>query len=93
MQLTCVSEDMRGLAAAAGFAEGVHGWDEGERARLRAELDAGYFLLYGIERQEVEYILSTFSGAGKEGETIFGVGSQFDMILKSYDRMREGKKS
>ena len=79
---------MRGLAAAAGFGEGVHRWDEGERAELRAELDAGYFLLYGIERQDAEYILSTFRGAGREGDTFFGAGSQFDLILRHYDRMR-----
>jgi hypothetical protein len=27
-----------------------------------AELDAAYFLLYGTERNDVEYILTTFAG-------------------------------
>ena len=32
LKLTCVSEDMRGLAASAGFAEELYRWQEGERA-------------------------------------------------------------
>jgi len=35
-------------------------WDEAERAELTAELDAAFFLLYGIDRDDAEYILSTF---------------------------------
>jgi hypothetical protein len=36
-------------------------WDEKRRALLRAELDAFFFRLYGIEDQDdVDYILETF---------------------------------
>jgi hypothetical protein len=35
-------------------------WDEAERAELMAELDAAFFHLYGIDRDDAEYILSTF---------------------------------
>jgi len=35
-------------------------WDEERRAQLRAELDALYAHLYGLSREEVEYILETF---------------------------------
>jgi hypothetical protein len=35
-------------------------WDEQRRARLRAELDAIYAHLYGVTREELEYILETF---------------------------------
>ncbi|HYO25383.1 MAG TPA: hypothetical protein VEQ85_10590 [Lacipirellulaceae bacterium] len=37
-------------------------WDPEERAQLMAELDAAYFHLYGIDRDDAEYILSTFRG-------------------------------
>ena len=36
-------------------------WDEERRLAIRAELDAAYFHLYGIERDDVEYIMETFS--------------------------------
>ncbi|MCG3129554.1 MAG: hypothetical protein FLDDKLPJ_00287 [Phycisphaerae bacterium] len=42
----------------------MHIWREQERVELRAELDAAYFHLYGIERDDVEYILSTFTNTG-----------------------------
>jgi hypothetical protein len=41
-------------------------WDPAERLDLQAQLDAAFFLLYGIKRPDVEYILSTFSGIRKE---------------------------
>ena len=36
-------------------------WDDGRRLKLRAKLDAVFFLLYGIEnRDDIRYIYSTF---------------------------------
>lgn len=51
------------------------------------QLDAAYFLLYGIEREDVEYILSTFSGACEEGESIIRAGSPSERILRHYDEL------
>lgn len=68
LKLTCTAEDMIPLAEACGFkgsrGDGVHIWKEAERAQLRAELDAAYFHLYGVARDDVEYILSTFTNTG-----------------------------
>ena len=61
LKLTCTADDMRPLAEAAGFDPPVHKWNPGERAELMAELDAAFFLLYGIDRDDAEYILSTFA--------------------------------
>ena len=87
LKLTCTSNDMRPLAEAAGFKEGVHKWKEDDRAELMAELDAAYFLLYGLNREDVEYILSTFSGARAEDESIFRGGRPFERILRHYDEL------
>jgi hypothetical protein len=87
LKLTCTSNDMQPLSEAAGFKEGVHKWKEDERAELMAELDAAYFLLYGIERENVGYILSTFSGARAEDEGIFSAGRPFERILRCYDKL------
>ncbi|MDO8631230.1 MAG: hypothetical protein Q7R41_12125 [Phycisphaerales bacterium] len=61
LKLTCTADDMRPLAEAAGFKKGVHKWKDAERAQLRAEIAAAYFHLYGLSRNEVEYVLTTFS--------------------------------
>ncbi len=88
LRLTCTSNDMRPLAQATGFRERVHKWDAEERAELQAELDAAYFILYGIERADVEYVLSTFSGTSQDGAGVFGASTS-DRILKHYDHLRE----
>lgn len=100
LKLSCTAEDMIPLAAACDFkgsrGDGVHIWKEAERVQLRAELDAAYFHLYGIERDDVEYILSTFTNTGLVPEdqrseesdrwTHGGVG---DSILRCYDDLAE----
>lgn len=82
LKLTCTSNDMIPLAEAAGFAEKVHKWKVDDRNNLTAELDAAYFVLYGIKRDDVEYILSTFQGIQKEGT--LGSNTQ-SRILECYD--------
>jgi hypothetical protein len=68
LKLSCTAEDMIPLAKACDFkgsrGDGVHIWKEQERASLRAELDAAFFHLYGIAREDAEYMLSTFTGTG-----------------------------
>jgi hypothetical protein len=87
LKLTCTADDMRPLAEAAGFKEGVHKWKEPERADLRAELDAAYFHLYGISREDAEYILSTFQGMTDKDEETFTPTSAASRILEAYDAL------
>lgn len=89
LKLTCASNDMIPLAQAAGFDPPVHKWKPSERAELMAELDAAHFLLYGICHEDVEYILSTFTGARKEGDNMFEVSDATSLIFKHYDRLME----
>jgi len=89
LKLTCTSNDVIPLAQAAGFDPPVHKWNLSERLDLMAQLDAAYFLLYGIDRKDVEYILSTFAGLRKERQGAFFAGqSAFDSILRHYDDLK-----
>jgi hypothetical protein len=82
---TCTANDMIPLAFAPGFAEKVHKWKDDERDRLRAELDAAYFHLYALARDDVDYILSTFQGIVKEDQAHAGIGKTRRLILDLYD--------
>ena len=82
LKLTCTSNDMIPLAEAAGFEGKVYKWKMDDRNKLMAELDAAYFILYGIKRNDVVYILSTFQGIQKEGT--LGNNTQ-SSILEYYD--------
>jgi len=89
LKLTCTSNDMGPLAESAGFKPTVHKWDLAERLDLMAELDAAFFLLYAIERNNVEYILSTFQGLQKESTDIFAGSTTTARIFHFYDDLRE----
>jgi hypothetical protein len=56
------------------------------RAKLRAELDAAYFLLYGVSRPDVEYILSTFQGLSERESPDLGLPDRVS-VLSAYDAL------
>ncbi len=60
LKLTCTANDMKPLAEVCGVKPLVHKWKPDERNELMAELSAAYFILYGIEREDVIYMLTTF---------------------------------
>jgi hypothetical protein len=63
----------------------LHKWDEAERAHLMAELDAAYFHLYGISRDDAAYILSTFKGIHDRTTLVAGPSTTAEHILELYD--------
>jgi hypothetical protein len=98
LKLTCTAEDMLPLAEACGFASGsfqaeydgrLNKWDDAERAQLMAELDAAYFHLYGINRDDAEYILSTFKGIHDRSPLLADARSTAEHVLQTYDRFAQ----
>ena len=75
-------------------------WDEERRAYLKAELDAYFALLYGLERDELRYILDPQDVYGEDfpGETFrvlkekeikeYGEYRTRRLVLEAYDRLR-----
>lgn len=62
-------------------------WDEQRRHRIRCELDAAYFLLYNIERDDVSYILDTFDALKRREERELGGFRTKTQVLSDYDRL------
>lgn len=92
LELVYTAYDMAGLARDLGDDGPPFCWDEERRALIRAELDAYFFHLYGIERSDVDYILETFqsdSGGGLKNNEIakYGKYRTKDLVLAEYDRM------
>ena len=54
---------------------------------IRAELDAAYFRLYGVDRDDVDYIMDTFSTVKRRDEAADGEYRTKRMILEAYDAM------
>jgi hypothetical protein len=62
-------------------------WDDERRGIIRAEVDAVFFHLYGISRDEVDYIMETFPIVKRKDEAKYGTYRTKELILAEYDRM------
>ena len=65
-------------------------WNDEERRHLRARLDALYFHLYGLSKEDAEYILSTFPIVQREDEAQFGSYRTRDLILAYMNALEAG---
>lgn len=61
--------------------------DTGDRAQLRAEIDAYVAHLYGLTRDEFAYILDTFPVLKRKEEQVFGEFMSKRKCLEEYDRI------
>lgn len=72
LALSYTAHDMEPFARALGHGGPPFAWNEEDRLRRRARLDALFFLLYGIKRGDADYILGTFAIVREEEEKAFG---------------------
>ncbi|MDG9723534.1 Eco57I restriction-modification methylase domain-containing protein [Streptomyces sp. DH41] len=87
LELAYSAYDMQGFAREKGDAGTPFRWDETRRQGIRAELDALFFHLYGISREDVDYILDTFPIVRRKEEAKYGTYRTKELILTEYDRM------
>ena len=75
--------------------ERLNAWLAGdlERAHVRAELDAAAFHLFGLDRDDLSYVMETFPIVKRKDVAEFGTFRTKDLILASYDAMTEAKAS
>ena len=90
LRLTYTAHDMAPFARDLGYNGKPFVWDEEERRHLRARLDALYFHLYGLTKEDVEYILDTFPIVRKEDEAAFGYYRTRDLILAYMNALSAG---
>jgi hypothetical protein len=87
LELSYTAHDMEPFARDLGDNGASFVWNEDRRAVIRAELDALFFHLYGIDRDDVDYILDTFPIVKRKDEAKYGTYRTKDLILAEYDRM------
>ena len=90
LRLTYTANDMIPFARDLGYDGPPFIWNEEERRHLRARLDALYFHLYGLSREDVEYVLSTFPIVRREDEKQFGKYLTRDLILAYMNALAAG---
>ncbi|QVQ53164.1 N-6 DNA methylase [Spiractinospora alimapuensis] len=87
LELTYTAHDMAPFARDLDDDGPPFRWDEERRTIMRAELDALFFHLYGIERDDVDYIMETFPIVKKKDVAAHGSYRTKELILEVYDRM------
>ena len=90
LRLTYTSHDMAPFARDLGYSGPPFTWDEEERRHLRARLDALYFHLYGLDREDAGYVLSTFPIVRRQDEAEFGRYRTRDLILAYMNALAAG---
>ena len=91
LRLTYTSHDMAPFARDLGHHGPPFPWDPEQRRHLRARLDALYFHLYGLDRDDASYILSTFPIIQRQDEAQFdGRTAPADLILAYMNALAAG---
>jgi hypothetical protein len=99
LELTYTADDLSGWARDLGHDGPPFRFDPDRRAMLRAELDAWYARLYGLTREELQYILDpatthgpdyptvTFPGLKKNEIAKYGEYRTQRLVLEAWDRL------
>jgi N-6 DNA Methylase len=88
LELTYTSWDLEPFAKDCAYNGPPFRWHEERRFLLRCELDAAYFHLYGIERDDVDYIMETFPIVKRKDEKQYGDYRTKRVILAIYDEIK-----
>ncbi len=90
LRLTCTAHDMAPFARDLGCDGPPFPWNDDERRHLRARLDALYFHLYGLDRDDAGYVLDTFPIVRREDEKQFGRYRTRALILAYMNALAAG---
>jgi hypothetical protein len=85
LNLTYTSESLTPFARDLDYNEKPFNWNDKERFHLQCELDAIYSHLYGLEREEMDYILETFPIVKRKDIAKYGSYRTKETILQLYN--------
>jgi hypothetical protein len=91
LELTYTARDLEPFARDVGYDGPPFRWDTDRRFLLRAELDAAFFHLYGLNRDDTAYVMDTFPIVRKNDEKAHGEYRTKRVILEIYDAMVEAE--
>ena len=90
LRLTYTAHDMAPFARDLGYDGPPFSWNEEDRRHLRARLDALYFHLYGVSREDASYIMDTFPIVRNQDVDEFGSYRTKEMILAYMNALAAG---
>ena len=92
LELSFTSRDLEPFAKDCGYNGPPFIWNEERRFLIRCELDALYFKLYGLNREEVDYVMETFPIVKRKDVEKYSDYRTKNTILEIFDEMLECEK-
>jgi hypothetical protein len=93
IELFYTNWELQGFAKSLGMATPPFRWEPARRRALQAEIDAAILHLYGLDRQQADWILDSFTVLRKYEERDHGEYRTKRLVLKAYDAMADAKAS
>ena len=90
LRLSYTAHDLEPYARDLGYDGPPFKWDEEDRRHRLARLDALFFQLYGISRDDAAYILDTFPIVREQDEKAFGRYLTKDLVLAYMNAVAAG---
>ena len=87
LELAYTAWDLKAFAEDCGDDGPPFIWDPERRFQLRCEIDAAFFHLYGISRDDTAYILDTFPVLKQSEEREYGEYRTRRVVLDTYDAL------
>ncbi|MHA1338827.1 MAG: Eco57I restriction-modification methylase domain-containing protein [Promethearchaeota archaeon] len=91
LRLVYTSYSLKDFAKDLGYNSKPFTWDPEERAQMMADLDAIYAHLYKINREDLKYILNTFTVLRKKEKEKYGEFRTERLVLEAYDKFKNQK--
>ncbi|MGP5652473.1 MULTISPECIES: Eco57I restriction-modification methylase domain-containing protein [Glutamicibacter] len=88
LELTLTSIDMAKFGNDLGYKGAPFNFDDERRLMLRAELDASVCIMYGMSRENVDYVLETFPILRRQDEAKYGEFRTKRLVLEAFDLMQ-----
>jgi hypothetical protein len=93
LELVYTAWDVRPFAEDVGYSGPPYRWDDDRRFLIRCELDAIYFRLYGVSRDDADSIFDNFPIVRRKDDQQFGEYRTKRVILEIYDAMAESERT
>jgi hypothetical protein len=90
LRLSYTAHDLASFARDLGYNGAPFAWDEEDRRHRMARLDALYFRLYGLDRDEVAYVLDSFPIVREHDEAAFNRYRTKELVLGYMNALAAG---
>ena len=90
LRLCYTAWDLQPFAQSQGYEGEPFGWDVEARRHLRARLDALFFILYGLDRDDAAYVMDSFPITRRNDEREHGRYLTKELILRYMSALAAG---